>query len=196
MIKYITRRIVILLMAEDTQLQYNTPQDKLLVMLLERISSLEDEQRKLRQTVEKNNVNLNNLWATSSSVYFGITIQAKLQVPSNNIGFGAVPTFGAVYAGFGVAANLPDLGINHGLTLNKLDIVKNIILNAFPQCSITVARNKPTTIYLEFESPMILDTLKETLELQLLRHVHILNWSTLSKSEMINILHRHPYEII
>lgn len=170
-------------MAEDIQLQYNTPQDKLLVMLLERISSLEDEQRKLRQTVEKSNVNLNNLWATSSSVYFGITIQAKLPPPPNNFGQGIA---------FGVG---PNFGINQGFTLHKLDIVKNIITSIFPQCSITIARNLSTNIYLEFETPMILETLKETLELQLLRHVHILSWSTLSKSEMTTILHRHPYEI-
>lgn len=51
--KPLNYKTIIFLMADELQLQYNTPQDKLLVMLLERISALEDKHNKLVQTIEK-----------------------------------------------------------------------------------------------------------------------------------------------
>lgn len=165
-------------------MQYNTPQDKLLIMLLERLSAVEDEQNKLRQAVEKSNVYVENLISKSSSVYFGICVKGKLPPPTNNV---IAPTFG--HFGFGN----PLIEYN-AMTAEKLDIIKNIIANAFPQCSITVGRGR-SNIYLEFNTPMLLDTLKDTLEIPLLHHVHILSWSTLSKSEMATMLHRNPYEM-
>lgn len=170
-------------------MQYDTPQDKLLVMLLERINSLEDEQSKLRQAVEKNNEYLDNLVSKSSSVYFGISIRAKLPPPQPLPNY--APAFGQAPAIFGFG-NFND---HHRMTDEKLDVVKNIITTAFPQCNITVARGHSTNLYLEFETPMLLDTLKDTLEIPLLHHVHILNWARLSKSEMTTLLHRNPYEI-
>jgi len=169
-------------------MQYNTPQDKLLVMLLERMSAVEDEQNKLRQAVEKSNAYVENLISKSSSVYFGICVKGKLSPPTNNAN---MPVFGqGVFGGFGN----PLIEYN-AMTAEKLDVVKNTIANAFPQCSITVARGRSTNIYLEFNTPMLLDTLKDTLEIPLLHHVHILSWSTLSKSEMATMLHRNPYEM-
>lgn len=166
------------------ELQFTTPQDKLLIMLLERISALEDTQHKLRQAVEKSNENLEQLWQKSSSVYFGITMRTKQPSPppaSTAFGFGT----------FGVNV----LGTQYTFTSEKLEIVKNIITDTFPQSTLTIIRNPFVTFYLEFQSPMLLDTIKEALELKLLHHVHILSWSTLSKSEMTNVLHRNPYEV-
>jgi hypothetical protein len=172
-------------MAHD--IQYNTPQDKLLVMLLERISTLEDTQTKLLQAVEKSNAYVESLISKSSSVYFSICMKGKLPPPNNNANAPHAAVFGQ-----GAFINFIEY---NAMRPEKLDTVKNIIANAFPQCCITVARSPTTTFYLEFESPMLLDTLKDTLELPLLHHVHILSWSILSKSEMATILHRSPYEM-
>jgi hypothetical protein len=172
-------------MAHD--MEYNTPQDKLLIMIIERLSAVEDEQNKLRQAVEKSNVYVENLISKSSSVYFGICVKGKIPPPNN---IGNVPAFGQSVFGFGN----PLIEYN-AMTAEKLDVVKNIIANAFPLCSITVARGRSTNSYLEFNTPMLLDTLKDTLEIPLLHHVHILSWSTLSKSEMATMLHRNPYEM-
>lgn len=51
-------------------LQYNTPQDKLLVMLLERISSLEDE-------VRRNNSEVLRLVSSTTSRFFGVYLSGK-----------------------------------------------------------------------------------------------------------------------
>lgn len=99
--------------------------------------------------------------------------------------------FGGPNIGFGVNV----LGTQYSFTSEKLDIVKNIISDTFPQSALTVTRNPFVTLYLEFQTPMLLDTIKEALELKLLHHVHILSWSTLSKSEMTTVLHRNPYEV-
>jgi hypothetical protein len=176
------------LMADEMELQYNTPQDKLLIMLLERISALEDEQSKLRQAVEQSNANLETLWSKSSSVFFGICIRGKCQLPVETVfgGFGfASPT---IFGG-------DVIGQQYSFTSEQLQSVKNIITDTFPQSLLTVTRNQFVNIYFEFETPMLLDTVKEALELKLLHHVHILTWSTLSKSEMASVLRSNPFQV-
>lgn len=168
------------------ELQYDTPQDKLLVMLLERISSLEDEQHKLRQAVEKSNANLEQIWTKSSSVYFGICMRSK-RPP---ITFGNFDDQN-IYGLFGQGL----FGQQYNFTPEAIEHIKNIITNTFPQSSLTVTRNPFVNIYIEFNTQMLLDTVKDALELQLLRHVHIVSWSTLSKSEMTNILQRTPHQV-
>lgn len=51
-------------------IQYNTPQDKLLVMLLERIGHLEDE-------VKKHNIHMERILSATTSRWFGINISGK-----------------------------------------------------------------------------------------------------------------------
>jgi hypothetical protein len=116
------------------ELQYNTPQDKLLVMILERISCLEDKQQELKQTIE--NIHENFI---KSCVCIGICIETKRT--SCSVPFDMI-----------------------------LGIVKNIIKEVFSQCTLYIDRslvlynsNVSSVLYLVFETPILLDTVKQAL---------------------------------
>lgn len=140
-------------MADDLQLQYNTPQDRLLIMLLERISALEDEQQKLRQEVKTSNETLAHIWAKSSSVYFCIVIEGKRETPTYSIA-------GVEHYPFGIRYEY--------LSTEKINTVKKTIKDTF-ECIVSIekeSRYGPTvstvSLYLEFNKPMLLDTLTKS----------------------------------
>lgn len=131
-------------MAED--LQYNTPQDRLLVMLLERVSALEDTQQKLLET-------LAHIWEKSSSVYFCIVIEGKRETPTYSIA-------GVEHYPFGIRYEY--------LSTEKINTVKKTIKDTF-ECIVSIekeSRYGPTvstvSLYLEFNKPMLLDTLTKS----------------------------------
>lgn len=141
------------------ELQYNTPQDRLLVMLLERISALEDRQCVLTQTIE--NIHENFI---KSSMYVGICIETKR-----------------------TSCNGP--------FKESLRCIKNIIKEVFPQCTLYIHNslelyysNVSSVLYLVFETPMSLETVKQALHYRLFQHVDIHDWITMSASDMETLL--------
>jgi hypothetical protein len=141
----------------DDQLQYNTPQDRLLIMLLERVSALEDKQEELKQTIEQSFTKL-------SSMYVGICVETKRLSCS-------------------------------GPFSESLGFIKNIIKDVFPQCTLYIQRslvlyqsNVSTVLYLVFETPISLDTVKQALYHRLFQHIDIYNWITMRVSDMETLL--------
>jgi hypothetical protein len=139
------------------ELQYNTPQDRLLIMLLERVSALEDKQEELKQTIEQS-------FTKSSSRYVGMCIETKR-----------------------VSCNGPFHMI--------LAFIKNIIKDVFPQCTLYIHKslelyysNVSTVLYLVFETPVSLETVKEALHYRLFQRIDIHNWMTLAASDMETLL--------
>lgn len=171
-------------MAED--LQYNTPQDRLLIMLLERISALEDKHDELRAEIKQSNENLAHIWAKSSSVYFGIVIEGKRETPTYTIA-------GVEHHPFGIRYEY--------LSTETINTVKKIIKDTFPQCTVSIQkesmygpRAQVVNFYLEFDAPLLLDTIKDALEVKLLRYVSVRSWTTLSQFEMKTCFENHLFE--
>lgn len=153
-------------MATD-ELQYNTPQDKLLIMLLERISALEDEQHKLRQTIEQ---------SIKSPFVMNVAICIESKRTSSNGPF------------------------NWSLML-----IKRIIQEVFPQCTLYIETSLvsflskvSTILYLVFETPVSLDTVKQALHYKLFEFVDIHDWMTLTDMDMKTLLQTRvrKYEFI
>lgn len=87
------------------------------------------------------------------------------------------------------------------LSTEKINTIKNIIKDTFPQCIVSIQKESrygpiasTINLYLEFDHPILLDTLKDALEVKLLRHVHVHSWKTLSQSEMKTCFENHLYE--
>jgi hypothetical protein len=128
-------------------------------MLLERVSALEDKQSVLTQTIE--NIHENFI---KSSMYVGICIETKRTSSS---------------------------GPFHTI----LGLVKNNIKEVFPQCTLYIHKslelyysNVSSVLYLVFETPMSLETVKQALHHRLFQHIDIHNWTTLAASDMDTLL--------
>lgn len=156
-------------------MDYTTPQDKLLVMLVERISALEDEQTKLRQSVEQSNKNLEHIWVRTASYFYSVELSLK----------DTRPPFG-------------EDTIQNRATLiqNKLDTIKTLITNAFPRCKLSVNREnerevynyREKMLYIQFENRIMIDTLMDMLDIPMLYHAEFKNWNKLSENDMKDIL--------
>lgn len=143
-------------MADD--LQYNTPQDRLLIMLLERISALEDSQRILTQAVE------NLLKApTETSRYIGICIETKKTTCSGP---------------FRDTVKFIKNIIKEGFPQCTLYIERSVA---------TYYSAQSIVLYLAFEMPISLKIIKEVLHIRLFRYIDIHNYINISESDM-NIL--------
>lgn len=156
-------------------MQFNTPQDKLLVMLVERMSALEDEQTKLRQAIEQSNKNLEHLWIKNTSCYYSVSLKLKnnfnTRYEHTNIGENNVSQYGQ-------------------FVRRQLDSIKDIINDAF-QCKLYCNRsvtNFELTLYFEFENRITIDTLMDKLDLPFSHYVMSSSWRKLSKDNMTHII--------
>lgn len=154
-------------------IEFTTPQDKLLVMLVERISALEDQQTKLLQAVQQSNKNFEHIWVKTASYFYSVELSFK---------------------------DLEELpihqeSIEHNITCidNTLATIKTIITNKFPSCKLSVDKNRRRycshkRLYIQFENRMMIDTLIDMLDIPLLYHVDIGNWNKLSETDMKTVL--------
>lgn len=153
-------------------MQFNTPQDKLLVMLIERISALEDRQNKLLQAVEQSNKNLEYLWVKNASCYYSFCVFPKL-ITTLEDGVERVREVG-----------------NYIDFIRNLETVKNIIKDQFPQCKLYIDRrnDNSATIYMLFNDRVSEDNLIAKLELSILQHLRVNNWNKLTEQNMKNAM--------
>lgn len=138
-------------------MQYNTPQDKLLIMLLERISALEDEQQKLRKVIEKS---IANILPTDGepSMYIGICMETKRtssSCPFNDVLMLIKATIQEVF---------PECTL----------YIERSVTTYWSSLSIV--------LYLSFKTPVSLNAVKEALNIKLYRYVNIHSWNRIPES--------------
>lgn len=182
---------------EDNQL--NNSQDRLFVAfmerVMERISALEDNQNKLLQLVEQSNSNIDYILAKNTSCFFSVSLCLKYTPqPIARSLFTPLPQQPA----FGTPTN-PAFGFGalssqqvDSTDCNKFDTIKTIIKQAFPQCKLYID-NVPTssqkgTLYLELENGVLLDTVMNTLDMQLLQYAQYDKWHKLTNDGMKNVM--------
>ena len=160
--------------------------------IMERISALEERQNKLLQAIEETNSKLEYVVGKSTSCFFSVSMYLKDTPQPGIFTFAAQPpTFGAPQVGFGFGSSAPAPHQNVPTNRRKLDTITTLIKEAFPQCKVYIdtfpTSSQKGTLYLELENGVMVDTVMNKLDMQLLQHVRYDKWHKLTDDNMKNV---------